>query len=111
MSDHLPLHSTETEHEAEAAVRKFHNCFGETRYFFPYGFYNSDRLYEMSRMHQSPRVDASRCRGNDFALYGPHPHTVTYLTDIMRHMHTPSGHIGRGRSTTIPLWINFVVSG
>ena len=55
MRNHFPLNLTQTEHEAEAAMVKFHNCFGKTQYLSPYRFYNSDGVNVTDGMHQSPR--------------------------------------------------------
>ena len=53
--EHFPLGTQQSEHEAEAVVEKFRNCFNDTAYLSPLGFYNASGLDVTDKMHKTPR--------------------------------------------------------
>ena len=54
ISDHFPVGTQQAEHDADAVVTTFRNCFGNVRHLTPLGFINSDGDDVTATMHQVP---------------------------------------------------------
>ena len=52
--EHFPLGTQQLEHEADSVVEKFRNCFNDTSYLYPLGFYNASGLNVTDKMHKTP---------------------------------------------------------
>ena len=53
--EHFSLGTQHSEHEAEAVVEKFRNCFNDTSYLSPLGFYNPSEVDVTYKVHKMPR--------------------------------------------------------